>query len=101
LKGLGETVLRGVAEAISAKKEKPKAEQFVRGTEEQLKEIKELAKRYGGSEVAYYDPDKDIGMVLAFGKFDGDPKYIPYIKGVFGRTAFDISVARFPDVLPY
>jgi hypothetical protein len=93
--------LRGVAEAISAKKEKPKAEQFVRGTEEQLKEIKELAKRYGGSEVAYYDPDKDIGMVLAFGKFDGDPKYIPYIKGVFGRTAFDISVARFPDVLPY
>jgi hypothetical protein len=93
--------LRGVAEAISAKKEKPKAEQFVRGTEEQLKEIKELAKRYGGSEVAYYDPDKDIGMVLAFGKFDGDPKYIPYIKGVFGRTAFDISVAKFPDVLPY
>jgi DNA-binding protein H-NS len=93
--------LRGVAEAISAKKEKPKAEQFVRGTEEQLKEIKEFAKRYGGSEVAYYDPDKDIGMVLAFGKFDGDPKYIPYIKGVFGRTAFDISVAKFPDVLPY
>jgi DNA-binding protein H-NS/GNAT superfamily N-acetyltransferase len=83
------------------KEEKPKAEEFVRGTEEQLKEIKELAKRYGGSEVAYYDPDKDIGMVLAFGKFDGDPKYIPYIKGVFGRTAFDISVARFPDVLPY
>jgi hypothetical protein len=40
-------------------------------------------------------------MVLAFGKFDGDPKYIPYIKGVFGRTAFDISVAKFPDVLPY
>jgi hypothetical protein len=93
--------LRGVAEAISAKKEKPKAEQVVRGTEEQLKEIKEFAKRYGGSEVAYYDPDKDIGMVLAFGKFDGDPKYIPYIKGVFGRTAFDISVAKFPDVLPY
>jgi DNA-binding protein H-NS len=93
--------LRGVAEAISAKKEKPKAEQFVRGTEEQLKPIQEFAKRYGGSEVAYYDPDKDIGMVLAFGKFDGDPKYIPYIKGVFGRTAFDISVARFPDVLPY
>jgi GNAT superfamily N-acetyltransferase len=83
------------------KEEKPKAEEFVRGTEEQLKEIKEFAKRYGGSEVAYYDPDKDIGMVLAFGKFDGDPKYIPYIKGVFGRTAFDISVARFPDVLPY
>jgi DNA-binding protein H-NS len=93
--------LRGVAEAISAKKEKPKAEQFVRGTEEQLKPIQEFAKRYGGSEVAYYDPDKDIGMVLAFGKFDGDPKYIPYIKGVFGRTAFDISVARFPDVLPH
>jgi hypothetical protein len=93
--------LRGVAEAISAKKEKPKAEQFVRGTEEQLKPIQEFAKRYGGSEVAYYDPDKDIGMVLAFGKFDGDPKYIPYIKGVFGRTAFDISVAKFPDVLPY
>jgi GNAT superfamily N-acetyltransferase len=64
------------------KEEKPKAEEFVRGTEEQLKEIKEFAKRYGGSEVAYYDPDKDIGMVLAFGKFDGDPKYIPYIKGV-------------------
>jgi DNA-binding protein H-NS len=83
------------------KEEKPKAEQFVRGTEEQLKEIKEFAKRYGGSEVAYYDPDKDIGMVLAFGKFDGDPKYIPYIKGVFGRTAFDISVAKFSDVLPY
>jgi GNAT superfamily N-acetyltransferase len=83
------------------KEEKPKAEEFVRGTEEQLKEIKEFAKRYGGSEVAYYDPDKDIGMVLAFGKFDGDPKYIPYIKGVFGRTAFDISVAKFPDVLPY
>jgi hypothetical protein len=93
--------LRGVAEAISTKKEKPKAEQFVRGTEEQLKPIQEFAKRYGGSEVAYYDPDKDIGMVLAFGKFDGDPKYIPYIKGVFGRTAFDISVAKFPDVLPY
>jgi hypothetical protein len=83
------------------KEEKPKAEEFVRGTEEQLKEIKELAKRYGGSEVAYYDPDKDIGMVLAFGKFDGDPKYIPYIKGIVGRTALDISVARFPDVLPY
>jgi DNA-binding protein H-NS len=83
------------------KEEKPKAEQFVRGTEEQLKEIKELAKRYGGSEVAYYDPDKDIGMVLAFGKVDGDPKYIPYIKGIVGRTALDISVARFPDVLPY
>jgi hypothetical protein len=83
------------------KEEKPKAEEFVRGTEEQLKEIKEFAKRYGGSEVAYYDPDKDIGMVLAFGKFDGDPKYIPYIKGIVGRTAFDISVARFPDVLPY
>jgi hypothetical protein len=89
------------AKIEAAKKEKPKAEQFVRGTEEQLKEIKEFAKRYGGSEVAYYDPDKDIGMVLAFGKFDGDPKYIPYIKGVFGRTAFDISVAKFPDVLPY
>jgi hypothetical protein len=89
------------AEPESKKEEKPKAEEFVRGTEEQLKEIKEFAKRYGGSEVAYYDPDKDIGMVLAFGKFDGDPKYIPYIKGVFGRTAFDISVARFPDVLPY
>jgi hypothetical protein len=83
------------------KEEKPKAEQFVRGTEEQLKEIKEFAKRYGGSEVAYYDPDKDIGMVLAFGKFDGDPKYIPYIKGIVGRTAFDISVAKFPEVLPY
>jgi hypothetical protein len=88
-------------EPEAKKEEKPKAEQFVRGTEEQLKEIKEFAKRYGGSEVAYYDPDKDIGMVLAFGKFDGDPKYIPYIKGVFGRTAFDISVAKFPDVLPY
>jgi hypothetical protein len=83
------------------KEEKPKAEEFVRGTEEQLKEIKEFAKRYGGSEVAYYDPDKDIGMVLAFGKFDGDPKYIPYIKGIVGRTAFDISVAKFPEVLPY
>jgi hypothetical protein len=69
-------------EPEAKKEEKPKAEQFVRGTEEQLKEIKEFAKRYGGSEVAYYDPDKDIGMVLAFGKFDGDPKYIPYIKGV-------------------
>jgi hypothetical protein len=45
-------------------------------------------------EVAYYDPDKDIGMVLAFGKFDGDPKYIPYIKGDFlVVTAFDMSVA--------
>jgi hypothetical protein len=88
-------------EPEAKKEEKPKAEQFVRGTEEQLKEIKEFAKRYGGSEVAYYDPDKDIGMVLAFGKFDGDPKYIPYIKGVFGRTAFDISVAKFSDVLPY
>jgi hypothetical protein len=83
------------------KEEKPKAEEFVRGTEEQLKEIKEFAKRYGGSEVAYYDPDKDIGMVLAFGKLDGDPKYIPYIKGIVGRTALDISVARFPDVLPH
>jgi hypothetical protein len=40
-------------------------------------------------------------MVLAFGKFDGDPKYIPYIKGIVGRTAFDISVAKFPEVLPY
>jgi hypothetical protein len=88
-------------EPEAKKEEKPKAEQFVRGTEEQLKPIQEFAKRYGGSEVAYYDPDKDIGMVLAFGKFDGDPKYIPYIKGVFGRTAFDISVAKFPDVLPY
>jgi hypothetical protein len=88
-------------EPEAKKEEKPKAEQFVRGTEEQLKPIQEFAKRYGGSEVAYYDPDKDIGMVLAFGKFDGDPKYIPYIKGVFGRTAFDISVAKFSDVLPY
>jgi GNAT superfamily N-acetyltransferase len=70
------------AKIETKKEEKPKAEEFVRGTEEQLKEIKEFAKRYGGSEVAYYDPDKDIGMVLAFGKFDGDPKYIPYIKGV-------------------
>jgi hypothetical protein len=91
----------GIPDFEPRKEEKPKAAQFVRGTEEQLKEIKEFAKRYGGSEVAYYDPDKDIGMVLAFGKFDGDPKYIPYIKGVFGRTAFDISVAKFPDVLPY
>jgi DNA-binding protein H-NS len=89
------------AEPEPKKEEKPKAEQFVRGTEEQLKEIKEFAKRYGGSEVAYYDPDKDIGMVLAFGKFDGDPKYIPYIKGIVGRTAFDISVAKFSEVLPY
>jgi GNAT superfamily N-acetyltransferase len=91
----------GIPDFEPRKEEKPKAEQFVRGTEEQLKEIKEFAKRYGGSEVAYYDPDKDIGMVLAFGKFDGDPKYIPYIKGIVGRTAFDISVAKFPEVLPY
>jgi GNAT superfamily N-acetyltransferase len=91
----------GIPDFEPRKEEKPKAEQFVRGTEEQLKEIKEFAKRYGGSEVAYYDPDKDIGMVLAFGKFDGDPKYIPYIKGIVGRTAFDISVAKFPEALPY
>jgi hypothetical protein len=88
-------------EPEAKKEEKPKAEEFVRGTEEQLKPIQEFAKRYGGSEVAYYDPDKDIGMVLAFGKLDGDPKYIPYIKGIVGRTAIDISVARFPDVLPH
>jgi GNAT superfamily N-acetyltransferase len=91
----------GIPDFEPRKEEKPKAEQFVRGTEEQLKPIQEFAKRYGGSEVAYYDPDKDIGMVLAFGKVDGDPKYIPYIKGIVGRTALDISVARFPDVLPY
>ena len=86
-----------VAKAAPKKEE----DQFVRGTEEQLKAIRQFAKRYGDSDVAYYDPDKDIGLVISFGVVDGDPKYIPYVKGVYARFPLDIESARLPDVQPY
>ena len=73
-------------------------ERPVSGTEEELKSVQAVAKKYGG-EVAYFDPSRKLGLVRGYEILSGQPVYLMVLGN--SHTLVDVDSVTNAAFLPY